>query len=338
MLHPNGKPSSAVYDLIGKVYAYIKSCEPYVENATPISQIALIIDPSLGDNPGPSGLGAVRALTELKMQFDVLPFFKDFSQYELLIVPESTCLDKDAQQRLKIYIKNGGAIILSGSSAFKSDNEAILEEQSITVHGECPSHNFIHAKPKDYGHVMYEEAHWIKASENAEIIAKFGEPYFYRAYNNFSGHEYTVEKGLSAYDAIVKNGKVITMAAPLLEAYGKHAMAIYRDLLGNCIRLLIKPMIEISGPSYVSATAVKNENATIVHFLSFMPERRAEGLDVVEDAIPVVDLSVKVRMLNKPNRVYLAPEERDLDFTYENEVVQVKFSFLDGHIMLVLEE
>ena len=87
LLHPSGKPSPAVYDLIGKVYAYIKSCEPYVENAIPISQIALIVDPSLGDNPGPSGLGAVRALTELKMQFDVLPFFKDFSQYQLLLVP-----------------------------------------------------------------------------------------------------------------------------------------------------------------------------------------------------------------------------------------------------------
>jgi hypothetical protein len=62
LLHPRGVPDKAVYELIGKVYSYIEACEPYVEGGEILSQIALIVNPELGDNPGTSGLGAIRAL------------------------------------------------------------------------------------------------------------------------------------------------------------------------------------------------------------------------------------------------------------------------------------
>ena len=343
LLHPYGKPSPAVYDLIGKVYSYIEKCEPYVEGAAPVSQIALLVDPKLGDAPGPSGLGAVRALTELKMQFDILPYFKDFSQYEMLMVPESTVLNDEAQKRLEEYVKNGGAVMLSGMAAFK-DDKPLLKEQGIQEVQPIPSHSFMHAETcvadgiADYGYVMYEEAFRVEPAAGTEVLVKSGEPFFQRAYNHFSGHEYTAEKSITEYASAVKNGRVITLAVPLLEAYGKHAMPVYRNLLGNCIKLLIESMVKADGPSYVSATAVKNEKATIVHFLSFSPERRADGLDVVEDAIPVVDLPVSVRMDKKPGRVYLAPDEENLDFVYENGFVHTKFSFYGGHCMLVLEK
>ena len=38
-----------------------------------ISDVALLVDPELGDHPGAAGLGATRALTQLRQQFAVLP-------------------------------------------------------------------------------------------------------------------------------------------------------------------------------------------------------------------------------------------------------------------------
>ena len=342
-LHPYGKPDKAVYDLIGKVYSYVEKCEPYIEGTTPVSQIALVVETSLGDDPGPSVLGAVRALTGLKQQFDVIPASQDINGYELIIIPESTDVDDELRKKISNHINKDGTVILSGKSAFTEDGHPVLNEQSIESEGESPfSHTFLHVDPciseglEDYSFVMYEKGNRVKPLNKAEILIRIGEPFFERTYEHFSGHEYAPEKELTDYAAAVQNERVITFAIPLLEAYGKHAMPAYRKIFGNCIKRLIEPVVEIDGPSHISVTAVRNEKSTVLHFLSFIPERKTEGLDVVEDAIPVIDLAVTVKIPEKPARVFLAPEEKDLDFIYNKGVVKTSLSFYEGHTMLVI--
>jgi len=346
LLHPSGIPNKAVYSLIGKVYGYIESCEPYISGAEIAAQIALIVDPALGDNPGPSGLGAVRALQQLRHQFDILPPFSDISSYELVIVPESTAVDSGLKNRLEAYLESGGALIICGRAAVAADGRPIMEALGFDAHGEIPySHTFLHAAAEiskglgDYGYVMYERGFRMTARPGAQTLALVGEPYFERAYDHFSGHEYTPEGNISEYAAIVKNGGAITFSAPILEAYGKHAAPDYRILLGNCIDLLLpEPLVKCEGSSRLETTVMRGQGRTIVHLLSFCPERRAEGLDIVEDPFPVVDTPISVKSESPPHRVYLAPDEEELAFSYENGYVHTRVTVLDGHGMLVIEQ
>lgn len=345
LLHPRGIPDKTVYELIGNVYHHIKECEPYVEGGNIVSQIALVVNPDLGDNPGPSGIGAVRALQQLRQQFDVVPPQTDLSRYELVIIPETTRIDEQLKERLQDYLKNEGGLIISGPAALDDSGKPVLEEMGVEVFGESPfTHTFLHASEKvsagleDYGYVMYEQGFRMKASEGAESLVQIGEPYFQRDFHQFSGHEYTPEDQLSSYSAAVKNGKVITFSVPIIEAYGKHASPNHRVLLGNCIDLLLpEPIIRDKGPTKLETTVVRKNDSLVVHLLSFSPERRAENLDIVEDAFPIVNMPIAVKVEKTPQRVFLAPKEEDLSFHYENGYVHTNVTVLDGHAMLVVQ-
>ncbi len=345
LLHPRGIANESVYELIGEVFGHVEACEPYLENGVHLSQIGLVVDPELGDRPGPSGVGATRALQQLRQQFDVIAPSADFNAYELLLIPETTCLSADNQKALKRYIATGGKVIFSGPSALSKEGSPLLEEMGIEVFGVSDfTHMPLHPKKqvaaglKGYNHVMYEQGYKMKAIPSAEVLVGQGEPYFERDVLHFSGHYYTPEDKLSEYAAVVKNGNVITFAVPILEAYGRHAAPYFRQLLGNCINLLMpKPLIRDNGPTGLETTVVKTDKSLVVHLLSFYPERRAEGLDIVEDAIPVVDMKMSVKVGKEPSRVYMAPEETDLDYTYKNGYVTTNVTFITGHSMLVIE-
>jgi hypothetical protein len=234
-------------------------------------------------------------------------------------------------------------VLFSGQAGF--DNEgAVLSEQGAVFRGESPfSHTFIHAEPnvieglENYGYVVYDKGIRAVPKDGAASLATVGEPYFERDYTQFCGHDYTPESQISKYSAIIQNGKVMTFALPLFETYGKYASPNIRILIGNCIKRLIEPKVTADGTSFMEAVLMESENAKAVHLISFCPERRANGLDIVEDPIPVIDLNISVKCEEKPKKVYLAPDEIELPFAFENGRVATKLSFTQGHAMLMIE-
>jgi len=185
---------------------------------------------------------------------------------------------------------------------------------------------------------MYEKGFRMKPLEGAESLVKVGEPYFQREFNHFSGHEYTPEDQISEFSAVVKNNRVITFSVPIVEAYGKHAAPNYRTLLGNCIDLLLpQPIVRDQGPTKLETTVIRKDDSIIVHLLSFCPERRAENLDIVEDAFPIVKMPISIKTDRPVQRVFLAPDEQDLSYEYQDGYVHTNVTVLDGHKMLVLK-
>jgi hypothetical protein len=343
-LHPSGKISKPVYELIGKIYGYIESCEPYVKNYKIESQIALIVNPEAGDEPGPSGIGAVRMLRQLRLQFDILPPGNPIDGYELVIIPEMTGIDNSMACKLREYLSAGGSLIISGASALGKDGAPVGEMLGIDVFGPSPySHTFLHpldAIPgmmDNFGHVFYERGFRMKPKKGSEALVAVGEPYFERSYDQFCGHEYTPENAMSEYSAVVKSGRVITCSVPVFESYGLHADPYCRKLLKSCVDLLVKPLLVDNGPSYLEATVLKNGSKTAVHLLSFIPERRAENMDVIEDAIPIVDLEIAVKCSAEPASVFLSPAGKKLEYAYSDGYVRTNISFGGGHAMLMID-
>lgn len=346
LLHPRGVSSKAVYDLIGRIYGHIEACEPYVAGGRVVSPLALIVDPELGDKPGPSGLGAVRALQQLRRQFDILPPSADLSEYETIIIPETTKIDGALVEKIRSYVDNGGGVIVCGPAALDDTGKPVMQELGIETFGPSPyTHTFLHAEEEvsdglaDYGYVMYDRGFRMKAKGGASVLVRVGEPYFQRTFDHFSGHDYTPERGVSEYAAAVKNSRIITISVPILEAYGKHAAPNYRTLFGNCLKLLSpRPLVVDSGPSKLETTVIRTKSATVVHLISFSPERRADGLDIVEDPFPLVEMPISVASESKPSRVYLAPREQELEYTHDDGYVHTRVTVLDGHAMLVIED
>lgn len=237
------------------MYAYVEACEPFLAGGRTLAEIAVLADPELGDDPGPAGVGTVRALQQLRRQFDIVPPDADLSAYELVIVPESVRVAGELPAALSAFLAAGGAVLLSGPAALDDAGQPALAESGIVTAGMSPfTHTFLRPSAALAGvtvafdTVMYERGFRMAPLPGAEALCGVVEPYFERAYDHFSGHEYTPPADLGDYAALVQNGRVITVAVPLLEAFGRHANVPYRELLGGCIdRLLPRPLLR-AGP------------------------------------------------------------------------------------------
>ena len=348
LLHPRGAPDPAVYDLIGSVYRYIERCQEVAAGGRLQSEIAVVVDPELGDRPGPAGLGTTRALQQLRLQFDILPPAARLDGYPVVVVLSNTPVDDAFRAALRDYVAGGGSLMLCGTAALDPEGTPLLAEQGIEACGPSPYGN-IFLRParavsdgmSDFDHALYESGFRMVPAGGARSLVRVVEPYFERSYDRFSGHSYTPPGRLSRYSAIVLNrleagGALLTASAPLFAAYGRHAVPEHRRLIGNCLALLLpRPLVRApEAPSVLETTVMKKGAATIVHLLSFVRERRGD-LDIVEDALPLLDLPISIRTERPPKHVELAPHGERLDHEYRDGYATVRVTLRDGHGMLV---
>jgi hypothetical protein len=89
-----------VYYVIGKAYEHIERIEPYLEQAVPVTEAALL---GSGDVPcNEVNYGWVKLLNESKVQFDIVERnVKWEERYALILLPENLRVDQDLASRLQ---------------------------------------------------------------------------------------------------------------------------------------------------------------------------------------------------------------------------------------------
>lgn len=346
-LHPRGQLDPAVYELIGKAYQHVEECEPWCEDADPVTDIAVLrpLETGYMVTQGDASEGAVRALQQLGQQFDFIPVASELAGYKVIIVPDSVNPDAALAARLKAFVAKGGALLLSGQAGFAADGKPLLAEQGITAHGESPFQTTYlrfdgttAAGIAATDHVMYERGIRIKPARGARGFVKVVEPYFDRNWAHFSSHAQTAPDKVSAYSAAVQCGSVITVAFPIFKAYGTHGNLSYRHLIGACLEALLpEPVVRLQAPSFVEVTVMRQAKRTIVHLLSYSAARRTPTMDIIEEALLVRNTPLSLRLEKAPKRVSLAPSGEAVAFTWRNGRAELVLPEFCGHAMIVFE-
>jgi hypothetical protein len=347
-LHPRGTLDKAAYQLIGHTMARVKAREPWVENSTPFSQVGLFQLPRTeywGDVGADDG--ATKMLTQLKITFDVVRPESDWSAYELLILPDAVPVNAVMSEKLRHYLHAGGKVLASGTSTLKSDGSvAHLSELGIDAHGMSPlTTQYLRFRPEvsqnvpPTDHVMYDRAVQVTPTGEGKVVVEYVEPYFERAWKHFSSHFQTPADKLSPYAAAVLTHNTAYIAPPIFGAYIRHGNYPYRLLVKNLLaKLLPNRWVEIDNtPLSLEVSLMRQNNRTILHLLNYNAERRTATLDIIEDVTTLRDLSISIKADKKPTRVYLAPENTDLQWQYANGSVEATLLELRGHAMIVLE-
>lgn len=352
-MHPRGTLDRAAYQLIGKVYEHVEKCEPWCEGAKPVTQVAVLrsLDGAYAVPPGDTDEGIVRSLQQLGHQFDFLPADASvkFDGYDLVIITDKIRVDKVLADKLRKFVKQGGSLLIEAAAVVDEHGQPTMTDLGFKSAGLSPFTTTYLRFGKEIGepnnaeqtdHVMYDRGLRLTPASGAQAIARIVEPYFERAWNHFSSHFQTPADKLSPYAAAIQKGRVITLAIPMFRAYANHANLSYRHLIARCIeRLMPAPLTKVDGPKHVEVTLTRQTkpNRTIAHVLSFVPHRRAVGMDIVEDAWPLTDLPLSVKLAKKPSRVTQQPEGIDVPFEYADGYAQVRVSTKTGHAMIVFE-
>lgn len=343
-LPPNGKICKTTYELIGSVYNQIKAIEPWCDDAKPVSQLAVISPEAftLASDHGSlpkSSQGAVRILQELDHQYDIIDLQADFATYELIIIPDEITVTDELSKRIETYVANGGKIIALNKAG------ANLPCLGIEYQGDsafCP--NFVHVENDfaglpDADHVVYEQGSQVAAKAGSQTLANTIGSTFNRTWEHYCSHRHSPSTGEVLGPAIVKNGNTIYMAHPHLTQYQLNAPRWCKQLVGGAIDALLgKQIFKTDGPTHLF-TAINDQadqSRYVAHVLNYIPQLKSEQVEIVEDIIPLHDLSITLNMPKKITKATLVPQGIEVAITDTDAGQVIKLDKLNNKQVIEL--
>jgi hypothetical protein len=351
-LHPCGAMSAATYDLIGQVYAEVEAKEPWCADATPVTEIGVFTPEEfhgggIGGLP-PALMGAVRLLTELGHQFDVLDSHSELSRYALLILPDEIPLDAALAAKLSGYLAAGGKLLASYRAGLTPTGEVFaLPEIGARLVGPAPFSPDFLLPNGEFGrglppteHVMYLLGLEVEALPGSTVLAETLLPYFNRTHKHFCSHKHTPSSGQAGYAGVIQNGATIYFAHPIFTQYNDNAPHWVKILLAEALqRLLPDPLLRHNGPSTLvtALNAQPAHNRQVLHLLHYIPERRGQAFDTIEDVIPLHNVEVSLRVNGMVRAVQLEPQGQPLTFSQLADRVMFTVPQIMGHQIVAIQ-
>ena len=137
----------------------------------------------------------------------------------------------------------------------------------------------------------------------------------------------------------MRSGNAIYFSSPIFTLYQKVAPLWCKRLLLNALNLLLPdPLVRHEGPSTLLVTLNDQppQQRQVLHLLHYIPERRGQFFDVIEDVIPLFDTKVSVRVPATIKHVITAPQGEPLPFTMVGDRVEFAVPALHGHQIVEL--
>lgn len=363
---PSGRLDPAVYETIGQCYAEIEKLEPYLNGAAPVVEAAIVVRGLLLEDPGrpsegqdtPLGrsvLGTVKLLTEAQVQFDVVEAGADLERYRLLVLPDALAVDEALTDRLRAYLRDGGAVIASHDALrIAGTSELWAGDLGLTYEGESPfvpsyltlAPGFGDGLPA-YEYALYDgSARWRPVQGSSEDApARLGEPLFQRGPAHYTSHAQTPFDHLTDYAAVAQSGRLAAVAFPMGSSYYRHGYWIYREVFQRLVRAVLpEPLVRTNAPisSEVSVThqqgGADHPARWMVHLVNFSANRRApEHLEYYEDPVPLHDVYVELALDAPVTRAYTAADGADVPLRQTDHGWRVEVPRVDVSAIVVLE-
>ena len=341
-LSPDGHMDMSTYDLIGKAYAELEEKEPWLDNVSPVCDIAVLSNEAMnGERLPDAEVGAGRILIEGKYQFSVIDKEVPLDGYKLVILADNIILDDECEKRLKDFVNKGGKILASGKSAVSDGKFCFDFGSEYTGESEYkPSYiRPLIDNKNESDFIMYTACQKIKATDG-KVLAEAVVPYFNRTAEHFCSHQHTPSSGRVDGAGIVSGKDGIYIAWNIFSDYAQKGEFIAKKTVMQCIDMLLgdeKVLVTNLGSMGV-ATLLEQKDRYIAHLLYAVPTKRGKNIEIIEDIYPVNDVELAVKVKENVKRVYLAPQNTDVDFTVDNGYVKVKGIKVDCHQMVVFDK
>ena len=332
-MHPYGFLDDATYELIGEAYSEAEKVEEYCYDVQPIADVGLLSVEAVnadGDRNSPADVGACRMLLEGKYLYDVLDAECDFSRYKVIILPDKIRITDKISEKLRKFVENGGKLLCSGVSGTDNSGKFVydfgvdfLGESKFKPTYYHPSYNALGLSPSSY--VFYNSLYETKLSGSpCEVLGHSRATFFNRAPEHFCSHQHTPFKTEDYTPSVVlgKDGGYI--AWDIFSEYATVGSIILKDTVHKVLDNLLKDIKTLRTNLPTQGVVVFNkqpdESRYVLHMLYATPTKRGNGVEVIEDLIPIAGTSFDIRVPEKVKSVVLVPQNKALPFEYKNGI------------------
>jgi hypothetical protein len=188
-------------------------------------------------------------------------------------------------------------------------------------------------------YVIYKEGH--KVQPKGIELAKREASYFNRGLGHFCSHQHTPNSGVTEGSAITVGSQGAYISWSVFTEYREMASLILRDLVCATLDTLLgdNKTLQVGLPAQGVTTLMdqKSQSRLVHHLLYATPVKRGNGIEVIEDIVPIYNIDVTVRQGKSVKRIYLAPQMTEIPFMQKDGVVSYTVEKVDNHQMVVLE-
>jgi hypothetical protein len=354
--HPRGDLENAVLDRIEKIYTELQTMDPWFDNAKNLTEIAIVYPKSNNDirsqaygNENGQLRAAVRMLSELKQQFDVVTEFADWSRYKVLVIPDDITFNEEITRRIKDHIAAGKAVISSGSSGLNPGKTqfALEKEWGVKFIKECdfdPAYfivgkNFNKNMP-DMPLSLYSSGIESEPLPGTRVEANLVKPYFNRGWDGEYAFYYNPPDKITNKPALTINGNVAHFSHCIFSGYFQQAPVELRTVFANVLnKFFPDPLIKYENlPTFSRVFVTEQPGRRMVHLLSYVPELRGNKTQMIEEPVELHNVKLSLRMDGiRPKNVYLATEKIALPFKILDGYINVTIPVCDGYSLVVFE-
>ncbi len=351
-LNPDGEISQPVYDLVESVYSEVEKKEPWCTKAKAVTDIAVFTSECLINHSGCGGKvpdevnGACNMLDEMGYQLDIVDSNSDFTNYKVLILPDTIWCNEKLTAKIEAFVTNGGKIIATGKSGLNKEQTAFsLECLGVKYLGEAPYNpdfimptDAIGRKLPKTEHVMYLKGVQVEATTGT-VLADTYVPYFNRTWKHFCSHRHTPSSHQKGYAGVVESGNCIYFMHPVFTTYYKKHPKWCKEIIKDALeRVLPDPVLTHNGPTTLVTTLniQEEKNRYILHALHYIPLKSSEDLYTIEDIIPIYRIKYAINVVKEIKSVKLVPEGKELPFTLVQGKVEIEIPEIYGHCMVEL--
>lgn len=354
-LHPSGKIDMATYDLIGNAYKEVEKKEKYIKNSISVADIGVLsteaidnynkskdFSSAVSTTIGESNSGCARILLEGKYLFNYIDLEENFDKYKLIILPDTVIADEYIAQKLKAYIAQGGKILASGLSGTDDKGQFVLDF-GCEFNGENefkPSYIrpcFEIDSINNSAYVVYSQGYKLKVT-NGKALCECENPYFNRTVEHFCSHQHTPNNPEDSSPAVTMGKDGIYIGYRIFEEYAQKGSLVIKEIVCKLIDMLLtEKTVHTNLPAQGIIQLANQDNKYILHLLYASPVKRGNGIEIIEDILPIYNTRVSIVLKDKPKRVYLAPRNTDVEFKYADGRAELTIEEFECHQMVVFE-
>ena len=349
-MHPLGYLDEGTYRLIGAAYSEVEAVEEFCDDVQSIADVAVFSDEEYMNRFGKNGKiasGVSRMVLEGKYLYDVVDVQSDFGKYKVLVLPDMVMLDDDLKAKVKAFTKNGGKVLATGFSGLGLDKKELLLDLGAKYKGLCeytPSYfrpAFTPGDLYDTTYVFYGHGHNIEKTADGKELGRRVNPYFNRAPFKFCSHQHTPYNLDDVHAGMTQGSEGIYISWNVFEDYATKGSLILKETIKYALDQLLgdKKTLVTNLPAQGVTTLMHqaDKNRFVSHMMYATPTRRGDGVEIIEDIIPIYDTMVQLLLDKKIIKAYLAKSKTPVAFEQTGNKVSYKVDKIVCSEIVVLE-
>ncbi|MBK8881048.1 MAG: beta-galactosidase trimerization domain-containing protein [Bacteroidales bacterium] len=292
--------------------------------------------------------GFYDGLSRVHCPFDVIDeeaLNKGIEKYDLIILPNATCLTKEASEKIKDFVKQGGNILSTFETSFynetgkKLDNPLLSDlfgiNETREVFGPLA---WDYVTPGDTGNFslkeinqqfIYAPEYGLKVKTGSAVPLYFCKP----LPGSYSG-----SPELSEFPFIVDNsygkGKSIYMAGTFGSSLYKFHFPEYYQLLSNILLRFSTPLVRLDNvPSSVEVSLRKGVNSIFLYLINFTSEMKRP----IQKIIPCQNLKIELLLQEKVKSVNALWSGKTLDHSVSDHSISFILPLIEDYEVIEIK-